>query len=350
MNNNNTTKKIIKKSVKKTMKRREKERKEKEEKKEKMNIQDLKNPKYSLKEKENIVQQINPITIEQAEKSFRDLQHLKCKGAIAASASIQTGNDVVDKFTFMERLNTKGHVGIDFYTFWYNRKYFSKIGYIQNMLEYYRSRDISEIRKWKYIFNLYFSSISIFRPVMAMEVYCKYTPKIAILDPTMGWGGRLIGACALNLPKYIGIDSNVYLDEPYRKMMDFVADKTTTKIEVFFQDALTIDYSQLNYDMVFTSPPYYNIEIYRTNSNSLQKEEKKTKEEWNTEFYKPLFEKTWENMQTPGYYCLNIPAEIYEDCCIPVLGKYFRKIALKKQMRKKSAANKYSEYIYIWEK
>jgi hypothetical protein len=310
----------------------------------------LKKPKYSLKEKETIVQQINPVSLEQAEKSFDKLRNLKCKGAIAASAGIQIGNDVVDKFTLIERLHTKGHVGIDFYTFWYNRVYFSKIGYIQKMLDYYRSRNIAEIRKWKYIFNLYFSSISIFRPVMAMEIYCKYTPRIAILDPTMGWGGRLIGACALNLPKYIGIDANPNLSEPYRQMMDFVVDKTETKIEVFFQDALTVDYRQLQYDMVFTSPPYYNIEIYRGDSNTSKSTSIKTKEEWNTGFYKPLFEKTWENMQTPGYYCLNIPSEIYEDCCVPILGKYKRRIALKKQTRKKSAANQYSEYIYIWEK
>jgi len=308
----------------------------------------LKSPNYSLKEKEAIVQQINPISLEQAEQSFQKLCHLKCKGAISASSGIQIGNDVVDKFTLIERLNTKGHVGIDFYTFWYNRTYFSKIGYIQKMLDYYRSRDIAEIRKWKYIFNLYFSSISIFRPVMAMEIYCKYTPKIAVLDPTMGWGGRLIGACALNLPEYIGIDSNQYLREPYIKMIDFVADKTETKIEVFFQDALTIDYSKLVYDMVFTSPPYYNIEIYRRTGKGTS--DMDSKEKWNTEFYKPLFQKTWENMQTPGYYCLNIPSEIYDDCCIPILGKYSRKIALKKQTRKKSAANQYSEYIYIWEK
>ena len=308
----------------------------------------VKNPNYSLKEKETIVQQINPISLEQAEKSFEKLRNLKCKGAIAASAGIQIGNDVVDKFTLIERLNTKGHVGIDFYTFWYNRTYFAKIGYVKKMLDYYRSRDIAEIRKWKYIFNLYFSSISIFRPVMAMEVYCKYTPKIAILDPTMGWGGRLIGACALNLPKYIGIDSNQYLSEPYRKMMDFVANKTETKIKVFFQDALTVDYSQMKYDMVFTSPPYYNIEVYRKRGKGTS--DMDSKEKWNTEFYKPLFKKTWENMQTPGFYCLNIPSEIYEECCIPILGKYTRKISLKKQTRKKSAANNYSEYIYIWEK
>lgn len=307
----------------------------------------IKTPTYTIKEKEHIVQQINPITIEQVEISYKKLQNMNCKDTIVASSFIQTGNDVVDKFTLIERLNTKGHVGIDFYTFWYNRAYFSKIEYVQKMLQYYRSRDIAEIRKWKYIFNLYFSSISIFRPVMAMEIYCKYTPKIAVLDPTMGWGGRMIGACALNLPKYIGIDANIFLKEPYKKMIDFVTDKTTTKIEVFFQDALTIDYSQLHYDMVFTSPPYYNIEIYRKKKDN-PKKKKKTKEEWNSGFYKPLFETTWKYMKSPGYFCLNIPVEIYEDCCIPILGKYMKQIPLKKQTRIKSST--YTEYIYIWEK
>jgi hypothetical protein len=223
----------------------------------------IKVERFSQKQKEEIVQEIHPISEEDIEISWNKLRNLKCKGAIAASAGIQIGNDVVDKFTLVERLHTKGHTGIDFYTFWYNRSHFRKVGYVKNMLEYYQNRDISEIRKWKYIFNLYFSSISIFRPVMSMEIYCTFRPRIAVLDPTMGWGGRLVGACALGLPKYIGIDANVHLDPLYRDMCSFLLPRSKTKIELFFQDALTVDYSQLVYDMVFTSPPYYNIDVYR---------------------------------------------------------------------------------------
>jgi len=210
---------------------------------------------------------------------------------------------------------------------------------VKKMMDYYKSRDISEIRKWKYIFNLYFSSISIFRPVMSMEMYCKFRPKIAVLDPTMGWGGRLVGACALDLPKYIGIDMNKKLERPYMDLSVFLQKTTKTKIELFFQDALTVDYSKLDYDMVFTSPPYYNIEVYSGMSE-------KSKEEWNDGFYKPLFERTWKHMKSPGFYCLNIPAEVYETSGESILGKATKKIVLKKRTRE----NGYQEYIYIWVK
>ena len=318
-----------------------KERKNKNTTKKEKNI--IKKPNYTLSQKRKIVQEINPITYLEIDAEFRKLRELKCKGAIAASAGVVLGNKIVDYFTMVERLATKGHVGVDFYTFWFNRSHYGKLDYIKNMLKYYRDRDISEIRKWKYIFNLYFSSISIFRPVMSMEVYCKFVPKVGVLDPTMGWGGRLVGACALDLPKYIGIDSNKKLDAPYKELCIFLQKTSKTKIELFFQDALTVDYSKFNYDMVFTSPPYYNIEVY-----SGMKE--KTKEEWNIGFYKPLFERTWKHMRSPGYYCLNIPGEVYESSAEPILGRSWKKILLKKRGRTKSDANGYEEYIYIWKK
>jgi hypothetical protein len=208
-------------------------------------------------------------------------------------------------------------------------------------------KNSTDIRVWKYIFNLYFSSITIFRPVMAMEVYCRFPCRFAVLDPTMGWGGRLVGACALDLPKYIGVDANQNLDPLYRKMCAFLQPRSKTNIKLFFQDALTVDYSSLKYDVVFTSPPYYNIELYRKNRDSKDIEvQKQSKEEWNETFYKPLFEKTWSAMQSPGYYVLNVPQEVYESSCVPILGKSWKKIELKKQKR----SNGYSEYIYVWRK
>jgi len=86
----------------------------------------IKKETLSMIEKKNIVQEINPITDLEIEKEYQQLRELKCKGAIAASAGVKIGNKIVDKFTFIERLATKGHTGIDFYTFWYNRNYFEK--------------------------------------------------------------------------------------------------------------------------------------------------------------------------------------------------------------------------------
>jgi hypothetical protein len=144
---------------KKTAKTR-KTKKQNQKNKTKKNYGKLKE-KFTAKQKQEIVDILNPISDEEVESSWTKLRELKCKGAIAASSGIITGNDVVDKFTMIERLHTKGHTGIDFYTFWYNRAYFKKIGYVKNMLNYYKNigRNIAEVRIWKYIFNLYFSSI-----------------------------------------------------------------------------------------------------------------------------------------------------------------------------------------------
>ena len=95
-----------------------------------------------------------------------------------------------------------------------------------------------------------------------MELYSRFKPK-SVLDFTMGWGGRLVGACALDVPNYIGIDSNKQLKEPYQRMVKLLNKLgTNTKINLMFKDALKVDYSKLDYDCVLTSPPYYNVEVY----------------------------------------------------------------------------------------
>jgi len=209
---------------------------------------------------------------------------------------------------------------------------------------------MNEYNKWYHIFNLYQSSISIFKPVLAMEIYNKFKPH-TILDPTMGWGGRLVGACALDVPKYIGIDLNKDLEKPYKEMSDKLKELgTKTEIQLMFKSALNVDYSKLKYDMVFTSPPYYNIELYKGT-------EKQSKEEWDENFYKPLFEKTYKYLENGGHYILNVPSEVYERVCIPLLGKADILFPLKKIERGTSSSKKgdkvninYKEYIYIWRK
>ena len=288
---------------------------------------------------QDVRKELLPTDMVKVAKDYDHLRELGCK-ATDLSAHSRVGNLVVDAFTLGERLHTKGRMNINFYTFWRDRKEYQKLPYVKKTLKYYGTRKISEIRKMKYIFNLYFSSIAIFKPTIAMEIYCKYKPR-SVLDFTMGWGGRLVGACALNIEKYIGVDINKHLEPGYRKMCEFLQQKSTTKIELLFQDALTVDYSQLDYDLVLTSPPYYDLEKYRYLKT-------KTKEEWNQEFYRPLFERTWTGLKS-GHYCLNVPIEIYESICVPMWGKALE-IPLKKVQRVNSDAKNYKEFIYVWKK
>jgi DNA modification methylase len=40
--------------------------------------------------------------------------------------------------------------------------------------------------------------------------------------------------------------------------------KSNIEVKLYFQDTLTVDNSTLYYDVVLTSPPYYNIKQYNT--------------------------------------------------------------------------------------
>ena len=225
------------------------------------------------------------------------------------------GNYTVNYFTALERHETKSRNGISFFQFLENKP---NLPYIKKLLKYYGyTRENAPIKVWKNVFRLYFGSISIFKPIVAVYIYNKFNPK-SILDMTMGWGGSLVGACALDIEKYTGIEINSNLYKPYKNMLKFLCGKTKTKVKLFFEDAVKFDYSKIDYDLVLTSPPYYNIEIYRRNK-------KMSKEEWNENFYKPLFQNSWNNFKKGGYYCINVPNEVFENILFPMLGKVYEK-------------------------
>ena len=212
------------------------------------------------------------------------------------------------------------------------------------MLKYYEDVKNKNKTKNNYIvlkevYNICISAINIFRPLVAMEIYVKYKPN-SVLDFTCGWGGRLVGACALNIPNYIGIDINTNLLNPYLKMKSFFNNISETNVDIFFENAVDFDYSKITYDMVLTSPPYYFLEKYSNNECYASKTEMKNK------FYIPVFSNTYKYLKTGGHYCLNINKEIYQDICVDLLGVANDFIPLKKSKRQ----NNYEEFIYVWYK
>jgi len=295
-------------------------------------------------EKESLSAKIRQYSREEIELDFAKLVEIGCKAKTQSNKKL-TGNRVVDAFTFTERLNTIGSKGISFYDFWKTRQSYSRKPYVKKYLEFADKQHAQKPEKvWYNLYRFYFTSINCFRPLVAMEYYCMFSPK-CVLDMTAGWGGRLVGACALNVPKYIGIDNNPALKEPYHKMVEFLKPHTKTEIDIRIEDALQVDYSTLEYDMVFTSPPYYDLEIYGTSMHKYD-----TKEKWDAEFYRPLFERTYQHLANGGHYCLNIPTEIFERVCLPLWGKPAKQIPLKKSDRRATSSRKYTEYVYVWVK
>uniref|UniRef100_A0A6C0LBJ2 site-specific DNA-methyltransferase (cytosine-N(4)-specific) n=1 Tax=viral metagenome TaxID=1070528 RepID=A0A6C0LBJ2_9ZZZZ len=296
--------------------------------------------RYTRKQKRSITSQLFSVSKDDIIQDYKKLKQIGCDKKKAFS---KTGNNFVNYFTLEERLQTVGNKGVSFYDVWKNRMTLTKeYPYVQKVLDYYEKSysTYPTIKVWKRIFDLYYGSISIFRPLQAMEIYCRFQPT-SILDFTMGWGGRLVGACALGINSYIGIDNNIQLKKPYENMVKMLAPLSQTKVKLYFKDAVNFDYSKLKYDMVLTSPPYYNTEIYRNTTPM-------SNEVWNATFYEPLFKKTYQNLQKGGVYCLNLSSEIYETAAKKILGACKTKIPMKKF--KRTTGTQKEEYIYIWHK
>ena len=262
------------------------------------------------------------------------------------------GNNIVDFFTFQERLETRGKYNVTFYDFVKNIEEFKKKKFIQNMLTYYatvkNARGLkNEYIVFKEVYNICISAINIFRPLVAVEVYAKYKPSV-VLDPCAGWGGRAVGAAVCDNVRYFGIDVNQSLQNPYQRMCAFLNSKCKStnpvlspRISMTIADAVTYDYSQIEpkYDMVFTSPPYYFIEKYSHNpfyNNS--------KDEMDEHFYAPLFSNTFMHLLPGGCMALNVNREIYERVCVRLFGPAHQTMNCKKSKRQ----NDYREMIYIW--
>jgi len=298
---------------------------------------------FSPEEKVEIANQIKNIAKKDIIKEMNKLIEIG-ENASTISSRSRIGNNIVDYFTFSQRLNTKGKYNINFYEFIINIDEFKKKKFIQNMLEYYNTVKNKNKKKNYYtvlkeVYNICISAINIIRPIVYMEIYTKYKPK-CILDFCAGWGGAAVAASALNIENYIGIEINHTLKTPYSNLIDFLKEKSKTNIHMIFNDALLVDYSTLQYDFVFTSPPYYFIQKYENNP------EYKSKKEMDEKFYVPLFTNTYKNLQLNGVYALNINKEVYENVCMSIFGPAHDIYPYKKSKRQ----NNYDEIVYVWYK
>lgn len=311
---------------------------------------------YTEDQKREIAKQLKDHTEESAIKDYNNLKTALAADLNAIKPLSPVGLKFIENFVHIELLSTKSKQGISFFDFWANKEhYMTRDNATKNLIASIKKNKpyLTEVKIGKQVFNLYCGGISIFRPVNAAKIYDQFKPT-CVLDFTMGWGGRLLGAVLMNVPKYIGIDLNERLVEPYAKMVyHFKKDGRNTVAELHFKNALEHDYSQTEYDMVFTSPPFYNKETYG------EKELYKTKEEWDEQFYIPIFKKTWAHLKPGGFYCLNVPNYLYDRVCLSIFGeakelielkKYSRILPKKENGKQYNVGQKYKEYIYIWQK
>lgn len=161
-----------------------------------------------------------------------------------------------------------------------------------------------------------FTTVSIFKPWIASYVYDKYLPNGGtVVDPTMGWGGRLIGCIGRNI-KYYGFDLNQNSVDANKSISKFINDndyKVDTEIKQ--ADSSIIDFP--DGDLLLTSPPYDDTELY----NGIDSHKTITE---------PIYDNIFKKFN--GVIALNIPKR-HEDLCINTAVKYGKKFVEELKMK-----------------
>jgi len=134
-----------------------------------------------------------------------------------------------------------------------------------------------------------------------------------IFDFTAGWGDRLIGAMAGGAEEYLGVDLNPCLVQPHREIVEFFAPTKTDKFRVVESAIEDFDVTALagHFDLVFTSPPYFDLELYETQlsaNNELVNIKPTTQSEqaWVDSFLTPALSKSWSVLCDQGVLAINI--------------------------------------------
>jgi predicted RNA methylase len=297
----------------------------------------------NVEEKILIAKSIKNIDLEMVDREMNKLIQIGTNASAISSRS-RIGNNIVDYFTFLQRLETRGKYNVNFFEFVANIETFKQKKFIQNMLIYYedvknKNKTKSDYTVLKEVYNICISAINIMRPLTCMEIFARFNSK-RVLNFCAGWGGSTVAAAALKLDAHYGVEINSDLLAPYDNMVSYLKTKSQTDFRVFICDATSFDYSSIVYDTVFTSPPYYFIEKYANNPAYT------SKTEMDEQFYIPVFNKTYASLQKGGHYIINVCKEVYDRVLVKIFGEALITFLLKKSKRQ----NEYNEIVYVWKK
>jgi len=175
-------------------------------------------------------------------------------------------------------------------------------------------------------------SVVNFKPVIAKFIYNTHVPKNGkVLDPCSGYSGRLIGCIASNKNiLYHGIDPDSrtalgnmrcasFFNSQYNNdIYDNKMYKFRFRFDLNCAEEIMPDIKENDYDLVFTSPPYFNIEQY---SNEVSQSFKKYSnyQDWLNKFLFIIVNESYRILKNSGKLILNVKnlpdQKIADDLC-----------------------------------
>lgn len=182
------------------------------------------------------------------------------------------------------------------------------------------SKIYDEIKQWKKNMNADITELDIIVSIKTVVKQCTtfnlyimiYFIQIfkakSVLDFSAGWGDRLIGCIAAGVD-YVGVDPNPNLHDGYKKIIATFSNKKNKYVLIknTIQDAILPKGKK--YDLIFTSPPYFDLEIYvKKNKPGGDKQSSifENENEWYENFLKVAIKKCWNVLKTGGIMAINI--------------------------------------------
>ncbi len=285
----------------------------------------------------------------------RDLKNLN-KFLAESNENNFAGNPFLYHFQFKNLLNCKRENGKTIYDIWNvpaERDKLIEQTKLRNRGGRTAAGNIFEC------FRINLGSVVMFKATTAKYLYKKYKAT-GVLDPTAGWGGRMLGAWSLGI-NYTGIDTNIKMKDAYDSMISFLDAELESvngldnnlfqlernfELKMIWQSCLDVDFSQINYDFVLTSPPYINLELYE------HMEPWENDKAFYEQFFIPLWQKCVDNIQPGGHVCFNISPKMYSDAVKHGLPVCHDEEDLLQQMGQRSddlkKGKKKQDKIYIW--
>jgi len=170
---------------------------------------------------------------------------------------------------------------------------------------------IKEINEFLYTKNI---GCNTFKPQLLVGMAREFHAT-QVLDFSAGWGDRLIGALAAGI-SYTGVDPNDELFPGYKQILqrfgngefvseqgDLIYKNKWNTYKMLCSPFQTADLKTDTFDFVFTSPPYFDLEIY-SNHPTQSIQEFPQLSDWETGFLYVSLQKAWDRLRPNGHLVL----------------------------------------------
>ena len=166
----------------------------------------------------------------------------------------------------------------------------------------------SEIRRMLVMSNP-ISNVTKYR-ALTTKAIVQYFGAKRVLDPCIGWGGRMLGTLAAGDDTlYAGCEPDTNTAANLRKILTEGDLPQTSKSRVILlelpaEKGISQFKKMEKFDMILTSPPYFNLEIYTSGEQSTLSYT--TWEEWSEKWLKTLILSYLSCLKSNGVSCWNV--------------------------------------------